>query len=72
VRIGLLPDIDRDRIKFVGNAAYKGAVIALCSDSAMKITEAIAKKATHVSLFGDKYFKEELVRQMGFNDRRNL
>ena len=67
VRIGLLPDIDRARIKFVGNAAYKGAIMALCSEEAMKKTIEIAKNAVGVSLFGNKCFKEEFIRRMSFN-----
>lgn len=66
INIGLLPRIDTGRIKFVSNAAYKGAALALCSRSAMKRAEDIAKKAVHVSLFGHREFKEEFIKQMRF------
>jgi len=66
IKIGLLPDIDTARIKFIGNSAYKGAALALCSESAMKKSEAIAKNAMHISLFGRKDFQDEFVKNMRF------
>jgi len=66
INIGLLPAIGAGRIKFVGNAAYKGAIAALCSDKELKKAEAIASKATHLSLFARKDFQEEFVKNMGF------
>jgi uncharacterized 2Fe-2S/4Fe-4S cluster protein (DUF4445 family) len=66
VRIGLLPDIAVGRIRFVNNAAYKGAALALCSKTAMEKCEWIAKKAVHIGLFGRKDFKEDFIKHMGF------
>jgi len=66
IKIGLLPEIDNGRIKFIGNSAYKGAVLALCSESAMRKSEAIARKAIHLSLFGRKDFQDEFVKNMRF------
>jgi uncharacterized 2Fe-2S/4Fe-4S cluster protein (DUF4445 family) len=66
VKIGLLPDIDKSKIKFIGNSAYKGALLALCSESAMKKTETIARKAIHLSLFGRRDFQDEFVKNMRF------
>jgi len=66
INIGLLPDISLDRIKLVGNAAYNGAVLALCSKGLIKQAEAITEKAIHISLFGRKDFQEEFVKNMGF------
>lgn len=66
INMGLLPRIGVKRIKFVSNAAYKGAALALCSKSAMKKSEGIAKKAIHVSLFGHREFKEEFIKNIGF------
>ena len=66
IDIGLLPDINPQKIKFIGNAAYKGAILALCSGNELKKTEKIAEKAIHLSLFGRKDFQEEFVRNMSF------
>lgn len=66
VGIGLLPGINPEKIKFVGNAAYKGAVSALCSNAELKKTEAIAEKAIHLSLFGRRDFQDKFVKNMSF------
>lgn len=66
IDIGLLPDINPQKIKFIGNAAYKGAILALCSDKELKKTEEIAEKAVHLSLFGRKDFQDEFVKNMSF------
>jgi len=66
IEIGLLPDIDPEKIEFVGNSAYKGAIKALCSDKELKKTKHIVDKAIHISLFGRKDFQEEFVKNMGF------
>ena len=66
MQMGLLPDMDSRKIKFIGNAAYKGAVMALCSLDAMKKSKEIANQAVHVSLFGLKDFKEEFIKHMRF------
>jgi len=66
IKIGLLPGINKNRIKFIGNSAYKGAVLALCSESAMKKSESIADKAIHLSLFARKDFQDEFVKNMRF------
>ena len=67
IKIKLLPDIDKSKIKFIGNSAYKGAVLALCSEKELKKTIGIAEKAIHISLFGRKGFQEEFIKQMSFN-----
>ena len=66
INIGLLPGIELSKIKFVSNAAYKGAILALYSETAIKESEEIANKAIHLSLFGDNFFKEQFVEKMGF------
>lgn len=67
VHIGLLPDIGLNKIKAVGNTAYKGAVLALCSEKELKKTIDIAKNAIHISLFGRKDFQDEFIKQMSFS-----
>ena len=67
INIGLLPHIKPAKITSVGNAAYKGAVMALCSEIELKKTIDIAKQATHLSLFGRKDFQEEFIKNISFN-----
>ena len=66
IKIGLLPGINKNKIKFIGNSAYKGAVLALCSKSAMKKSESIADEAIHLSLFAGKDFQDEFIKNMRF------
>lgn len=66
VHIGLLPKIGLNRIKAAGNTAYKGAALALCSETGLKKTVDFAKKAIHISLFGRKDFQEEFIKNMEF------
>lgn len=49
-RIGLVPDLPRDRIVKVGNAALEGATIALLSVSRRKELEQEVKRIEHVRL----------------------
>lgn len=60
IAIGLLPDISKERIHFIGNAALEGAVQALFSEKALEKMEKIAEKTTLVEYtkmesFGDVY-----------------
>jgi uncharacterized 2Fe-2S/4Fe-4S cluster protein (DUF4445 family) len=49
-RIGLIPDLPRERILQVGNAALEGAAIALRSASRRRAIEEQAKRIEHVRL----------------------
>jgi len=55
-RIGLVPDLPRDRIVKVGNAALEGAAIALLSVSRRKELEEQVKKIEHVRLETHPHF----------------
>ncbi|PWT89513.1 MAG: ferredoxin, partial [Acidobacteria bacterium] len=49
-RIGLVPDLPRDRIVKIGNASLHGASIALLSLSGRKELEEKVKRIEHVRL----------------------
>ena len=49
-RIGLLPPVPEERIRFVGNAASTGAKMALLSRSIRKDAEQIGGRAQHIEL----------------------
>jgi len=59
VAIGLVPDLPKERIVSIGNAAGLGARLALCSVSLRRRAEEIARRVHHV----------ELSEQEGFYDR---
>jgi len=59
VRIGLLPDIPRDRFRFVGNTSAKGARLALLSRQARGHAAELARKMTYLELSVGNRFMEE-------------
>jgi uncharacterized 2Fe-2S/4Fe-4S cluster protein (DUF4445 family) len=66
VRIGLLPPVDREKVKKVGNAALEGARQALISRPKREEAEAVAKRIEHVKLEEEKDFMEKFVSELYF------
>ena len=68
-RIGLLPpEVDHQRIHYVGNASLAGARWALLSVEARKHGEELARRAQHVELSVDGDFQAEFAEAMIFPD----
>ena len=65
-RIGLLPDIPLTRIESVGNAAGRGAEIALCSKREREIAEEVTKKVRYIELSSRPDFQEIFIQQLFF------
>jgi len=65
-RIGLLPPISRDRIRFIGNAASLGAKLALLSSEDRTYAETLRGKTDHVDLSRDAEFQAEFSMAMMF------
>ena len=61
IAIGLLPDIDPKKIKFVGNSSLMGARMALLSSHAFNRTVEIAKMMTNIELSTYLPFMDEYV-----------
>lgn len=61
VAIGLLPDISRERIRFLGNTALTGAGMALLGREARRRTEAIAARMTNFELSSVPGYMERYV-----------
>lgn len=59
--IGLLPDIPKDRIRFIGNSSLAGSRFALLSSHAFAKAEAIAKQMTYFELSVHPEFMNEFV-----------
>ena len=66
VRIGLLPAIPPERIRFVGNAALTGAKMALLSCQARADAEQIRRKSVHLDLAGLPAFADAFADAMSF------
>jgi len=65
-RIGLLPPIPLEKIRFVGNAASTGAKVALLSEGRREVADRIAGSAEHVDLSLDPEFQMEFGMAMMF------
>jgi uncharacterized 2Fe-2S/4Fe-4S cluster protein (DUF4445 family) len=61
IAIGLLPDIDLKKIKFVGNSSLMGARMALLSTHAFERTVKIASRMTNIELSTYLPFMDEYV-----------
>jgi uncharacterized 2Fe-2S/4Fe-4S cluster protein (DUF4445 family) len=59
IEIGLLPDIPREKYKFVGNSSLKGAHLALISQEAFAQATPLAEKMTYLELsVGNSFFDQ--------------
>jgi uncharacterized 2Fe-2S/4Fe-4S cluster protein (DUF4445 family) len=61
IMIGLLPDIPRERYKFVGNSSLAGARIALLSYQAFWQAEEIARRMSYLELSVHPNFMDEFM-----------
>ncbi|MBI3457901.1 MAG: DUF4445 domain-containing protein [Candidatus Rokubacteria bacterium] len=66
VRIGLIPALPSERIRYVGNAAALGAQLALLSEPERARAERLARSIEHVSLASHPDFQEIFVDSMNF------
>jgi uncharacterized 2Fe-2S/4Fe-4S cluster protein (DUF4445 family) len=57
--IGLIPEIDADRIKNIGNGAVTGANLALINRRERKTLDAIASKIAYIELNAEPSFMDE-------------
>lgn len=68
LRIGLLPQIDPERIRHVGNAAAFGAALALQENGAAELT-AFAEKCAYLELSSSREFMDRYVNCMLFDEQ---
>ncbi len=64
VRLGLFPDLDREKFKFVGNSSLQGARRAVLSAEEYKKSREIAQEMTYLELSSEEYsgdFMDEFV-----------
>jgi uncharacterized 2Fe-2S/4Fe-4S cluster protein (DUF4445 family) len=66
VRIGLIPALPPERIRYVGNAAALGAQLALLSEPERARAERLAREIQHVSLAAHPDFQDVFVDSMNF------
>ena len=66
VAIRLLPNVDLDRITYVGNAAHLGAQMALLSERERVRAEELARRIEHVALAARPDFQDIFIDGMSF------
>ena len=68
VKIGLLPKSLYERIEVLGNAAGKGAVMALLSEKERKKCETLAREIRYVELSSSTEFQDAYIERMCFTE----
>jgi len=66
IQIGLLPDLPRDRFKFLGNTSIRGAYMALASRESRKGIAELARRMTYLELSADNTFHDEWMSALFF------
>ncbi len=59
IRIGLLPDLDREQFHYIGNSSLLGAYLILFSDNNRAMVQEIAKKMTYIELNTEPSYMNE-------------
>jgi uncharacterized 2Fe-2S/4Fe-4S cluster protein (DUF4445 family) len=59
IRVGLLPDMERERFHYLGNTSLLGAYLVLISDENRKMVEEYAKKMTYIELDTEPAYMNE-------------
>lgn len=67
IRIGLLPDIKKEKIFFIGNSSLAGARILLLSRKARRDIYSQIKKIRFYSLASDTSFQDRFIQSLEFN-----
>lgn len=71
-RIGLYPDIDLNKIVYLGNAAGFGARLLLLSRSLREKAARVATEIKQIELAGDREFEKEFLRAIRFPCLNNI
>ncbi len=59
IRIGLLPDLDRNKFHYVGNSSLLGALLVLLSDKNRELIENLVDKMTYLELNTEPRYMNE-------------
>lgn len=68
MRIGLLPQINEDKVNFIGNSSIAGAKVLLLSKPARKKIESLVKKIQYFSLATDRLFQKYFIEALEFKN----
>jgi len=71
ITLGMIPDIDPEKVTVSGNSAGAGAIMVLCDENALLRSIELAEKITTVDLACDPQFQEVFVQKLGFPILKN-
>ena len=66
IRLGLIPDMPRNRIRIIGNAAIGGAKLALISQEMRRRAETVARQTRHLQIAETPDFQTQFMEAMLF------
>lgn len=67
IKIGLLPEINKEKIKFIGNSSLAGAKALLLSIPAREEIDSLVKKIQYLSLARNPLFQKYFIESLEFN-----
>ena len=67
ITIGMLPEIDQEKIEIAGNSAGAGAVMVLCEEEYFNKSIELAEKITTIELTTNRRFQEVFVEKLSFS-----
>jgi len=67
IKIGLLPQIDEEKITFIGNSSLAGARALLLSIEARERIDSLVKKIQYLSLASNPLFEKYFIESLEFN-----
>lgn len=68
LNIGLIPSVDKDKIRNIGNAAAEGAIMALLDQDQFQVAELIKAKVQYVELAEQEEFQTLFLKNINFRD----
>jgi len=66
VRIGMIPEVDADKVSIAGNSSLEGAIMALLSSKVSDEAERVASGVDFIELAGDPDFRDSFVSAIPF------
>lgn len=66
IRIGLLPDIDRNRVSLIGNGSLNGGVMVILSEVSLEEIVNIRNNVKHIELANDDEFRKRYIDAINF------
>jgi uncharacterized 2Fe-2S/4Fe-4S cluster protein (DUF4445 family) len=59
IRIGLLPDVDREKFHYIGNSSLHGSFLTLLSEKNKQMVEEISGRMTYIELNTEPRYMNE-------------